>query len=214
MIAIDSDHRMVIGHFELKLANLKKKKNNSVKRKKYHKPNEEQLIEYNNNIMAQQGNIDWDNVDNPAEIFTKILQESAEKTLTEVSAKQNKDYITEKTWELMEQREKAIAQGDKFEADHLNKQIKYAVKEDKRAAKLEQLKEIDERGYKWEGIKRLKSTFTPKFCKFKDKNGKRIPEKEYAQKAAEYLAGVQWKLNEELPERIFRPRIEMPGLQF
>ena len=114
----------------------------------------------------------------------------------------------------MEQREQAIATGDNYQASILSQQIKNAVKQDKREAKLNQLKEMDERGYKWEGVKRLKSTFTPNFCKFKDKNGRRIPEKQYAQKAAEYLAGVQWKKNDELPARIFKLKIEMPGIQF
>lgn len=45
----------------------------------------------------------------------------------------------------------------------------------------------------------MKSKVTPKFCKFK------IPEKEYANKAAEYLNQVRWKKNDDLPENKSNP---------
>ena len=44
------------------------------------------------------------------------------------------------------------------------------------------MEEIDGMGYKWDGIKTLKKKFTPTFCKFKDKEGKHTPVKEYAGK--------------------------------
>ena len=57
----------------------------------------------------------------------------------------------------------------------------------------DQLEEIDEQGYKWTGIKKLKGNCKPNFTKFKDRNGQRIPASMYAEKAAEYLANEQWK---------------------
>lgn len=39
----------------------------------------------------------------------------------------------------------------------------------------------------------------PKFNEFKDKDGKHIRENEYSQRAAENLANVQWKKNDNLP---------------
>ena len=74
------------------------------------------------------------------------------------------------------------------------------VKEDKLEYKLEQLEEINQQGHSWKGIKTLKSKFSPKFCKFKDKDGTRIPVERYAEKAAEYLDEVQWKKATDLPE--------------
>ena len=63
----------------------------------------------------------------------------------------------------------------------------------KREARLNQLKEVNEKRFQWEGINRLKSTSTPKFCKLKDNNGKRIPEKEYAQSAADSRSTMEGK---------------------
>ena len=57
---------------------------------------------------------------------------------------------------------------------------------------LKKLEEIDKQGYKWDGVKRLKSKYTPKFVKFKDKNGNRVSANLYHEKAAEYLATAQW----------------------
>ncbi len=62
-----------------------------------------------------------------------------------------------------------------------------------------QLEEIDELGYKWDGIKLMKNKFSPKYCKFKDKDGKHVPVKEYAERAAEYLRDVQWKKVDSAP---------------
>ena len=58
----------------------------------------------------------------------------------------------------------------------------------------ELLKGMDERGCKWEGVKRLKSISAFNFCTFI------IPEKEYAIKAAESLPGAQRNKHASLPE--------------
>ena len=98
------------------------------------------------------------------------------------------------------------------QAKELNKEIKKAVKKDKTAAQMEQLEEIDEQGYKWTGVKNLKAKKTLKYTKFKDKSGNRIPIKQYAEKAAEYLAEEQWKDNEaSLPPAKQQPTILTEG---
>ena len=53
----------------------------------------------------------------------------------------------------------------------LNKKIATQVKKDKLDYRLEQLEEMDEYGHSWTEIKRMKAKYTPKFCKFKDKEG-------------------------------------------
>ena len=60
----------------------------------------------------------------------------------------------------MEQREEAFALGDNYKANNLNKQIKTAVTNNKRQRQLDQRKDMDDKGYKREGIKRLKSNVT------------------------------------------------------
>ena len=60
---------------------------------------------------------------------------------------------------------------------------------------------------------RMKSTFTPKFCKFKDKNGRRIPASQYASAAADYLADVQWAKAQDPPPSKDRPNIELEGME-
>ena len=93
----------------------------------------------------------------------------------------------------MEEKRKQNEEGNTEQVKELDKQIRKNLKDEKQQYKLAQFIEIDELGYKWDGIKSLKKKFTPKFCKFKDKQGKHIPVKEYANKAAEYLQDVQWK---------------------
>ena len=45
----------------------------------------------------------------------------------------------------------------------------------------------------------MKKKLFPKCCKFKDKHGKHVPVKEYAERAAEYLRDVQWKKVDSAP---------------
>ena len=50
----------------------------------------------------------------------------------------------------------------------------------------------------------MRAKFTPNFTKFKDLNGKHVPYKQYAHKAAEYLENVQWKAQDnqhQMPDR-------------
>ena len=91
----------------------------------------------------------------------------------------------------MQQKAKAKEEQDWTKVKTLEKDIRHKIQEAKTNFRLDQLKEIDEMGYKWTGIKALKNKFTPKFCKFKDKDGTHIPESQYAEQAAEYLAEVQ-----------------------
>ena len=59
----------------------------------------------------------------------------------------------------------------------------------------------------------MKGKFTPKFCKFENKKGVRIPVDQYANEAANYLENVQWKQPEQLPETKERANIIMEGLE-
>lgn len=83
----------------------------------------------------------------------------------------------------------------------MDKLIRKNIREEKRQYRLEQLEEATEQGNKWTEIKRMKAKYVPKYCKFKDAHGNRIPENQYAEKAAEYLAEKQWKKNQALPEK-------------
>ena len=99
----------------------------------------------------------------------------------------------------MEDKTKAMEMGRAEQATALNEAIKKKVKAEKIRAKLDSLEEIDRDGYKWDGLKRFKSKLTPTFCKFKDKQGNRIPADKYAEKAGDYLETKQWAKAEDLP---------------
>ena len=59
---------------------------------------------------------------------------------------------------------------------------------------------MDEHGYRWSGIKRLKKKFVPLHTKFRDSKGHYVSEAMFPEKAAEYLATVQWKQPEPIDE--------------
>ena len=90
------------------------------------------------------------------------------------------------------------------EADEIEKLLRKHLRQDRKQFMIEQLETMDEQGYKWKGIKSLRKKFVPKHCKFKDSLGNYIPESRFPEKAAEYLAEVQWKP----PEENYVPRTQ------
>ena len=67
-------------------------------------------------------------------------------------------------------------------------------------------KDLDVWG-QWLGIKRLKSTYTPRsFCR-KDDKGNHIPMNKRAEEAASYLDKVQWGQQEDKSTEIRREKI-------
>jgi hypothetical protein len=125
--------------------------------------------------------------------LNKIILESVQGRLPQVDPKQKKSYISSTTWALLEQKWKAIEEGNHEEANHLERSIKNEVKKDREEDLLAKLEEINAQGYKWDGLKKMWAKFTPAFTKFKDSNGKHVAHKDYPKKAAEYLHDVQWK---------------------
>ena len=126
------------------------------------------------------------------EQLNEIIKTSSE-ALPRKQPEQKRPYISQQTWTLLERKWEAIENGDDDTANQLSQEIKERAKKDKEAHLLEELEEITNQGYKWDGLKKMRAKFTPNFTKFKDLNGKHVPCKQYAHKAAEYLEKVQWK---------------------
>ena len=64
------------------------------------------------------------------------MKEAAAKTLDAIPKEQKKDYISKTDWNMMTLRETAIENGQYWEAEQLNKQIKQQIKQDKLQAKI------------------------------------------------------------------------------
>ena len=183
----------------------------TTKTKRCRKPTDEERESYNALCKELTEKQHWDGQEHPFRCWAEILKYAANLTLTEIPERQKQPYIPTATWDLLEQRETALAAKDQFEANRLDKEIKKAVNKDKLDLKLKQLEEQDEKGYKWDGLKVPKKKFTPKFCKFKDKDGRHIPADQYAHKAADYLAEKQWGATENLPQRKTNPKKIVPS---
>lgn len=194
--AFDSDHKALLTIIQQKLASQKKEEQEHIKR--YRKPNEEEMLQYNKEISQRISEIQT-NCEEPFKELANIMKLSADIALTEIPKEQKKPYITSTTWSMLQDKQRAIDENRLEDAKTISKLIQKQIRIDKKQQKLDMLEEMDDQGYKWTGLKRMKSKFTPKFCKFKDSNGNRIPAKEYAHKAADYLEKVQWKDAENLP---------------
>jgi len=84
-------------------------------------------------------------------------------------------------------------QGLLQEARETESKLRKQIRKDKRQYIQAQLEEMDEHGYRWSGIKLLKKKFVPLHTKFRDSKGHFVSEAMFLEKAAVYLATVQWK---------------------
>ena len=64
-------------------------------------------------------------------------------------------YISEESWNLLEQKWDANEKGHEEEVKRLDKIIRDKIRKEKQDYRLAQLEEMDEQGYKWEGIKQM-----------------------------------------------------------
>ena len=99
-----------------------------------------------------------------------------------------------------------LAQGHSEEAKDIEKQLRKQIRKERRLFLQHQLEEMDEQGYRWHGLKRLRKTYSPSFTKFRDMHGK----KDFPEKAAEYFAKVQWKCPDTMPSP-HRPSLTTQG---
>ena len=122
-----------------------------------------------------------------------MIHTAANETFTRVPPSQKKRYISEETWQLLQEKQAKNENNQRNEAQTLERQIRRQVRTDRRKHIKYQLEEIDAQGYKWNGLKRLRKKFVPRHSKFKDKDGNYITEENFVNAAAEYLCSVQWK---------------------
>ena len=78
------------------------------------------------------------------------------------------------------------------EARETESKLRKQIRKDKRQYIQAQLEEMDEHGYRWSGIKRLKKKFVPLHTKFRDSKGHYVSEAMFPEKAAEYSPRFAW----------------------
>ena len=123
------------------------------------------------------------------------LTDTITNTIPTFTHKPKQPWITNTTWELIEQRNTARqAQNDELE-QQLSKQIKKAARTDKTNWLKEQLEHSAQcisAKDKWQWIKRLKQPYTGKSIALKDLNGKLVNTFAQAETFGEYLEQKHW----------------------
>lgn len=164
-------------------------------------PSQKQKEQYNayvSKLLSEIPDAEKLDIDRRLNQFVQALLTSARKTLDAVSPKQKKQYISQYTWELIEQRQRARESGDAEEEKNLTKLIKTAARKDKQNYVVQTLETRGSAREQWQGIKNLKTKFVPNYTKLKDMRGSRVPYGERAKATAEYLHEVQWKQGERI----------------
>ena len=206
--AVDTDHKLLLAEVQFKLK--AKPFCPAPPAVRYRTPTKQQLVDFNDDIRAMLAQPPSSSKMNCPSLdsLNCAMKASADATLLHIPPAQKKPYISQSTWQLLEAKWDAIELGDDDLADTLSKQIKDCVRKDREDHLLAQLEEVTAQGYKWEGLKRLRSKFTPAFTKFKDSDGKHVAVQDYPHKCADYLQRTQWKKPVNTSEQV--PRLNSP----
>ena len=124
--------------------------------------------------------------------IAKAIAQAAACSLTKLSHRHKRGYISRNTWDLIEKRQAAHEQGRNVEVIELNRNISVNAKKDRRNHVLDGLKEMPAQKEKWQGVRGLKSGFKPRFTQLKDIRGNFVPPKKRAECFAEYLEQKHW----------------------
>ena len=189
--AISTDHKLVIADATVKLA--VRKKSHECRYLRFRKPTEEQIRHYNELVSQKVQTQDFQDKPDPFAAWAYFLIDSASACFPMIPPQQRKPYISDMAWQLLCEKQRQNEQGLTQEAKTTEATLRKQIRKDKRRWIQSQLEEMNEHGYKWSGIKRLKKKFVPKYTKFRDTHGEHVSEAMFPEKAAEYLATVQWK---------------------
>lgn len=163
---------------------------------KYHKPDKEQLKNYNNHfnkLIQNSDNSDmWTTIN-------KAMEQAAKHALTKIEKPKNtnEDKIG---LALLHKRKQALTMGD-FDTYQLL--IKAYTKHENKVKKKRLQAQIDDEldiTTKWRGVKQLKNKYSPTPYTRRDKNNRHITKTEAASKAAKHLETQQWGNPHSLPQ--------------
>lgn len=153
--AFESDHKCNTADIHFKI------KNKNDPTVKYRKPNDQQLEKFNKCVEAKCTLEEGVHRESKFNRWAEIILEAAEETLAKMSPQQKQPYISEESWNMLEQKWQANEQGNNDEVHRLDKIIRNQIRKEKQDYRLAQLEEIDEAGCKWEGIKIIKKNSPP-----------------------------------------------------
>ena len=188
-IYFPSDHYVLEATIKVKLPGFEETPN---KRIKFRQPTEEEWNRYNlklkelwGDVMSLQ-NYDWKALSN------QILL-AANASLTKENPQQRRNYISRRTWNLIQKRQNEHQNGNSQAVEQLNNEIRRGARKDRKDALLNSLRELPDAREKWQGVKELKRDPAPKFIRLRNLQGQLVAPKDRAETIAEYLSLKHWR---------------------
>ena len=126
-------------------------------------------------------NYDW-------KVLSNQILLAANASLRKKTPQQRRNYISRKTWNLIQERQNEHQNGDSQAVDPLNNEIRRGAKKDRKDAHLNSLRELPDAGENWQGVKELKRDPAPKFVRLRNLQGQLVAPKDRAETIAEYLS--------------------------
>ncbi len=205
-VSVDSDHAVVTTRVKVRLA--AKTKNPTQRPIRYRNPTEQQKQDYNSCVRDKMHAMDDStSLEQKFNALIHSMKHAADTQLTQISRLQKQHYLTQATWQLIEERQACRDRGDTINEQIVNRKIKKEAKKDKRAHRIKEMEEGIRLKEKWNGIKKERKIFTPNHTKQQDIRGNRIPLGQRAKATAEYLREIQWKLDPPPPSKHNPPKV-------
>ena len=192
-LCFDSDHFLLEANIDIKLKATPTTKGGKVK--KFTKPDQGTWESYNQAVRDELGvgEVDYTNL-------CRSIASAADLHLSPVNPEIKKPYISNSTWQLIQDRNLA------WNTAHTNKQMKTMnnkisneAKKDKKNHTIEKFNENPADKNKknlWRAVKDMKRKYTPSYIKMKNKDGIHVPLNKRAEAIADYLEKEHWTNDE------------------
>jgi hypothetical protein len=105
-----------------------------------------------------------------------IIKIAARRALTKIHRDQNREYISQTTWNLIEERQAARFSGHAEYEMRLNKEIAKQARKDGQNFKIQNFEDLTDKRKCWQHIRMEKKVFTPNFYSMRDIRGNRVPD--------------------------------------
>ena len=107
--------------------------------------------------------------------FVSIIKDAARRTLTKIHKNQNREYISQTTWNLIKERQAARVSGQAENEKRLNKEIAKQTRKNRQIFKIQNLEALMDKWKCWQHIRMENNVFTTNSYSMRDICGNRVP---------------------------------------
>ena len=152
-IAFDCDHVFVTADVRIKLSASKQTEKRNCRSKRYCIPTQQQVDNYNQHIQSIFIFIPVEDKLANCSSFVTVMKEAAQSHFQAKSSRQNREYLSGHTWQLIQSRQEARLRSDYHTENLLSREIKKIARKDEMTWRTDKLADLTDKKNVWKQIR-------------------------------------------------------------